>query len=119
MKKVFATMLLLGLISSISAADSYHFFDTERLLQASQEWQKYQRSPKDADAFLVAEYAGYVGAVFDQEETGVVSICVEEGTTKNDILKAVSNYISREDRKFNKIAPEVVEDALYWEYACR
>lgn len=118
MKKFLMILLLCGLVGSANA-DSYHFFDADRLLEAAQEWEKYQKTPKQADAFLVAEYAGYIGAVFDQEETGVVSICVEEGTTKNDILKAVSDYIGREDRKLNKIAPEIVEDALYWEYACR
>jgi len=118
MKIFLAVILLCGFAGSVSA-ENYYFFNGERLLIAAQEWEKYQKTPKDADAFLVAEYAGYVGAIFDQEEIGVVSICVEEGTTKNDILKAVSDYISREDRKLNKIAPELVEDALYWEYACR
>lgn len=117
MKKVLASVMLIALVSTVNA-ENYHFFDAERLLQVAQEWEKYQESPKDADAYLVAEYAGYVGAVFDQEETGVISICVAERTTKNDILNAVSDFIINTNTQLDIIAPEIIEDALYWEYAC-
>ena len=117
MKKILTIGILFCLTASVDAV-TYHFFNGEKLLEAAQEWEKYQKSPNEADTNIVAGYAGYVGAIFDQEARGLVSICVEEGTTKNDILKAVSKYVTKVNRKIDRIATDIVKDALFYEYAC-
>ncbi len=116
MKKVLTIVMLFSLAASVDAV-TYHFFDGEKLLEAAQEWEKYQKSPKEADTNLVAGYAGYVGAIFDQA-AGWVRICIQEGTTKNDILKVVTEYVKKESDNLDRIATDIVKDALFYEYAC-
>ncbi len=116
MKKVLTIVILFSMTASVDAV-IYHFFNGEKLLEAAQEWEKYQEFPNDADSNLVAGYAGYVGAIFDQA-AGWVRICIQEGTTKNDILKVVTEYVKKESDNLDRIATDLVKEALYYEYGC-
>ena len=117
MKKAIAIFAILSLASPLYAV-VYHFFDGEKLLEAAQEWEKSQASPKQADLLVVAEYAGYVGAMFDHlSETQ--HICAAEGTTKNDVLKTVSDHVKAKNDNLELSGSVLIEEALYKNYTCK
>ncbi len=116
-KKITSSVLLILVLTSADAV-TYHFFNSEKLVQAAKEWQHYQSEAEGADTTLIAEYAGYIGAIFDQESSGTVSLCIEEGTTKNQIIEAVSKFILREDAKLDRSAPDIVKNGLFREFSC-
>ena len=117
MKKIIVIFALLYLSAPASAV-VYHFFDGEKLLEAAMEWEKSQDSAKDADLLLVAGYAGYVGAMFDHlSETQ--HICAAEGTTKNDVLKVVADYVKTKNKDLDLSGSVFIERALYKTYTCQ
>ncbi len=117
MKKIAVIIALLYLAAPVNAV-VYHFFDGNKLLDAAKEWEKSQASPKDADLILVAEYAGYVGALFDHLSEAQ-HICVMGEMTKNDVLKVVADHVKTINKNLDFAASTIIEEALYKSYVCK
>jgi hypothetical protein len=104
------------MISSANAA-VYHFFNGEKLAEASLEWEKSQTHPKDSNLLLVQEFAGYVGAIFDYLSVKQ-HICVPDDTSKNAVLKIVSDFLKDRPKNLKNSGSIVVEKALLKKFRC-
>jgi len=117
MKKLIIILAILNIFSPLHAV-VYHFFNGEKLLEAAMEWEKYQASSRQADLMVVAEYAGYIGAMFDHLSEKQ-HICAAEGTTKNDVIKVVTDFVKAKNKGLNLSGSVIIEDALYRYYMCK
>ncbi len=100
------------------ACSGISLFNGEKLLEAAMEWEKYQASSRQADLMIVAEYAGYIGAMFDHLSEKQ-HICAVEGTTKNDVIKVVTDFLKAKNKGLNLSGSVIIEDALYRYYMCK
>ncbi len=116
--KIILVAFVIGLVMSNANATVYHFFNGEKLAEAALEWEKSQTHPKDSDLLLVAEFAGYVGAMFDHLSEKQ-HICAPDEITKNDVLKVVAEFLKHKAKGLKYSGTVQVEDALYKKYTCR
>ena len=116
MNKLYFSIFLI-LIPVHSYATVYHFFNGENLADAALEWEKSQSNPKQTNLLLVSEFSGYVGGLFDHLSEKQ-HICAPDGTTKNEVLSVVTNYLKQQRKKLKNAGSVLVEDVLYKEYTC-
>ena len=116
MNKLFAVLLGFFILVPVYA-NVYHFFNGEGLAEAALEWEKSQSDPKQADLFLVSEFAGYVGGLFDHLSEKQ-HICAPNEITKNDVLHVVAESLKVKRKGLKNAGSVTVESILYKAYTC-
>jgi len=116
--KKYLTVLVIILMISPASATVYHFFNGEKLAEAALEWEKSKSAPKEVDALLITEFAGYVGGLFDHLSEKQ-HICAPDEITKNEVLDVISDYLKNKRRGLKYSGSVLVEKALYKKYPCR
>lgn len=116
MKKLLSLVVLVLMVSTANAA-VYHFFNGEKLAEAALEWEKSKSAPKEVDALLITEFAGYIGALFDHLSEKQ-HICAPDEITKNEVLDVVSDYLKHKRTGLKNAGSVLVEKALYKKYSC-
>ncbi len=111
-------LIAILLLTTVSDAAVYNFFNGEKLAEAALEWEKSRTHPKDSDLLLVVEYAGYVGALFDHLSEKQ-HICAPDEITKNQVLESVAGYLKNNRKGLKYSGSILVEKALYKKYSCK
>jgi len=114
--KILAVFILVSLMFPASA-EVYHFFNGEKLAEAALEWEKSKSAPKEVDALLISEFAGYIGGLFDHLSEKQ-HICAPDEITKNEVLDVVSDYLKNKRTGLKYSGSVLVEKALYKKYPC-